>query len=135
MTECGYYRRPDGVMGGPCTNCGMSQPEHAIPSEGQEADMAKVLKFAPSRVHEADLPGESTIVIESEPIQLPLLHNTPSTPNVRVMSISELITACNEAGAKMSNSNDHRHLVMNCAWAMRQLVDRLDAYESKAGGS
>ena len=26
---CGAYRRPNGVMGGPCVNCGKSQPEHA----------------------------------------------------------------------------------------------------------
>ncbi len=28
MTVCGNYRRPAGVMGGPCLNCGASQPEH-----------------------------------------------------------------------------------------------------------
>lgn len=25
---CDNYRRPKGVMGGPCLNCGASQPEH-----------------------------------------------------------------------------------------------------------
>ncbi len=26
---CQNYRRPKGIMGGPCLNCGRSQPEHA----------------------------------------------------------------------------------------------------------
>lgn len=26
---CDRYRRPAGIMGGPCLNCGRSQPEHA----------------------------------------------------------------------------------------------------------
>jgi len=29
MEVCDNYTRPRGVIGGPCTNCGASQPEHA----------------------------------------------------------------------------------------------------------
>ena len=25
---CADYKRPEGVLGGPCLNCGKSQPEH-----------------------------------------------------------------------------------------------------------
>ena len=28
LNACGDYSRPKGVMGGPCLNCGRSQPEH-----------------------------------------------------------------------------------------------------------
>ncbi len=28
---CDNYQRPKGVLGGPCLNCGESQPEHAKP--------------------------------------------------------------------------------------------------------
>jgi len=28
MSTCTAYSRPEGVMGGPCENCGRSQPEH-----------------------------------------------------------------------------------------------------------
>lgn len=26
--KCSNYKRPEGVLGGPCLNCGRSQPEH-----------------------------------------------------------------------------------------------------------
>lgn len=30
QVACGNYRRPEGVMGGPCLNCGKTQPEHVL---------------------------------------------------------------------------------------------------------
>lgn len=45
------------------------------------------------------------------------------------VSISDLINQCNAAAAKMGTSNDHKLLLMNCAYAMRQLVDRLHKFE------
>ncbi len=34
-TACANYSRPNGVMGGPCLNCGLTQPEHV---EQEQAD-------------------------------------------------------------------------------------------------
>lgn len=39
--------------------------------------------------------------------------------------ISELINGCNAAVDVMSNHNAHKHLLWNCGFALRQLVDRL----------
>lgn len=54
-----------------------------------------------------------------------------SQPKRRVMSVTDLITECNESAAKMSVHNSHRVLLMNCAYALRQLVDRLAFHENQ----
>lgn len=36
---CNYYARPSGVMGGPCLNCGRSQPEHVHRNKEPEQPM------------------------------------------------------------------------------------------------
>lgn len=51
--------------------------------------------------------------------------------NKGTMSISTLITECNDAVAKLSINHPHKRLIFNCAVAMRQLVDRLAFYEDK----
>lgn len=108
----------------------MEKPKQE-PSEEQKTVMAEVLKFAPSKIHEADLAGPTTVT-GFEPIRmLPPLHTGPSILNAKVVSISDLINQCNEAASKMSAGNDNRNLIMNCAWAMRQLVDRLAFHEGE----
>lgn len=47
------------------------------------------------------------------------------------MSVTDLIMACNRAIGKMSVGNPHKLLLLNCAMAMRQLVDRLAKYEDQ----
>lgn len=47
----------------------------------------------------------------------------------KTVSITDLIQSCNVAAQKMSANNPNRNLLMNCAYAMRQLVDRLARYE------
>jgi len=49
--------------------------------------------------------------------------------NVRNISVSELITRCAEASKLMSRTNPHRVLLWNCAFALRQLVERIDRLE------
>jgi len=46
-------------------------------------------------------------------------------------TISSLITRCNEAMGKMSNSNPHKVLIHDCALAMRQLCDQMWEMEAK----
>lgn len=38
QVACAVYQRPAGVMGGPCCNCGMSQPEHVRPETRTHTD-------------------------------------------------------------------------------------------------
>lgn len=47
------------------------------------------------------------------------------------VSVSELISACNQAVERMGNNNPNRYLLVNCAFAMRQLVDRLAKLEDR----
>jgi hypothetical protein len=35
---CAHYARPKGVMGGPCLNCGRSQPEHVNRDKGPQVE-------------------------------------------------------------------------------------------------
>lgn len=53
----------------------------------------------------------------------------------KAVTISDLINDCNAAAATMGNNNPNKSLIMNCAYAMRQLVDRLDQYENPVGGA
>lgn len=47
------------------------------------------------------------------------------------VTVSEIITRCNEAGQLMSVNNPNRHLMWLCASALRQLVDRVHELEKK----
>ncbi len=40
---CNNYKRPDGVMGGPCLLCGASQPEHHVDGCGTVTTMGRAL--------------------------------------------------------------------------------------------
>lgn len=52
--------------------------------------------------------------------------STESSTGFRKVSISDLITQCNDAVQKMSANNPHKILMFNCALALRQLVDKLE---------
>lgn len=54
-----------------------------------------------------------------------------STETRHKVTVSDLIDQCNNAVEKMSVNNPNRTLVFNCAFAMRQLVDRLAKYEAE----
>lgn len=55
--------------------------------------------------------------------------NKPKVETPKKVSISDLIVQCNDAAGKMGMGNPHRQLVLDCAFAMRQLVDRLGRFE------
>lgn len=55
----------------------------------------------------------------------------PDATEQHVISIGDLMRMCNMAAERMSVSNPNRLLLMNCAYAMSQMVDRLAKYESK----
>lgn len=46
---------------------------------------------------------------------------------------SDVITRCNEASSKMSNTNPHKVVLLEAAYCIRQLVDRLDKYDNGKG--
>lgn len=45
------------------------------------------------------------------------------------LSVSDIISRCNDAGSKMSAKNPNKILMYLCASALRQMVDRLSYYE------
>ncbi len=51
----------------------------------------------------------------------------------RQLSVSDLISQCNDAVGKMGVNNPHKILIYNCALCMRQLVDRLEKHENPQG--
>lgn len=55
----------------------------------------------------------------------------PPPESRRVMSIADLCHECNTQSGKMSVTNPNKQLLLNCAYAMQQLVDRLEFHESK----
>lgn len=62
---------------------------------------------------------------------IPLLTKAPPTTQQKVVTATDLIRQCNEAASKMSTGNDNRVLLLNCAYAIRQLVDRLAMHEGE----
>lgn len=52
----------------------------------------------------------------------------------RKVSVSELIHQCNDAVSKMSADNDHKLLIFNCGYAMRQMLDTIGRLEREAKG-
>lgn len=54
----------------------------------------------------------------------------PVAPEQKAVSVTDLITLCNNAARLMSIKNPNRWLLMNCGYALRQLVDRLANYEA-----
>lgn len=63
-----------------------------------------------------------------------LLPKAPPEGEPGTVGTSDIIRMCNEAGARMSVTNPHRHLIWLCATAIRQLVDRLEVFENPASG-
>jgi hypothetical protein len=58
----------------------------------------------------------------------PALHKCGTQ---RTISVADLIRHCNETASKMGSDNPNKVLLLNCAFAMKQLVDRLEFHESK----
>lgn len=79
MKVCNNYRRPEGVMGGPCMNCGRSQPEHAraratIPDERTNRHN-RVTSELVDVLRKNNIEGVDILVIgESFLVGLALLH-------------------------------------------------------------
>lgn len=62
-------------------------------------------------------------------------NRKPEAPEgMRVITASDIITRLNEASSRMSVSNPNKTLVLDAAYAIRQLVDRLAFHEAKPGG-
>lgn len=40
VKQCAGYKRPDGIMGGPCTRCGRLMREHPVPPLGTDLAIA-----------------------------------------------------------------------------------------------
>ena len=53
----------------------------------------------------------------------------------RMVSVGDLIRMCNEASRKMGSRNPNKGLLLTCASAMNQLVDRLSELENPGGDS
>lgn len=49
----------------------------------------------------------------------------------RVTTIADLCHQCNDQASKMGRTNPNKQLLLNCAYAMQQLVQRLDFHEGK----
>lgn len=56
---------------------------------------------------------------------------TPPPESRRVISIADLCHQCNDQAGKMSRTNPNKKLLFDCAYALQQLVQRLDFHESK----
>lgn len=67
------------------------------------------------------------LVAPGEPLPSPISEER------RAVSISDLIHRCNDAAGKMSAENPNKILLLNCASAFKQLVDRLEAFENPPG--
>lgn len=91
--------------------------------------------FIPSRTHDQDLKGEILSTGEYKHLTIPAADEAgikPPPPEQRkVLTIADLTHQCNDAASKMGNNNPHKSLLLNCAAAMQQLVQRLEYHESK----
>jgi hypothetical protein len=52
-----------------------------------------------------------------------------TVPQPKEQTISDLITECQDAASKMSVTNPHKLLLLNCCSALGQLCDRLWEHE------
>jgi hypothetical protein len=61
-------------------------------------------------------------------------EQTPIEPEQvkgKVLSVGDLTRACNDAAGKMSNLNPHKLLLLNCAYALQQLVRRINELQDQ----
>lgn len=66
MSACDNYARPDGVLGGPCLNCGASQPEHVDRSALCTTDGRPVAEARSSQTNETGQHQSYIVLCESE---------------------------------------------------------------------
>lgn len=59
------------------------------------------------------------------------INKKPTEP--QVTTVSDIITRCNEAADKMGNGNPNKRVILDAAFCIRQLVDRLDKFDSGKG--
>lgn len=52
----------------------------------------------------------------------------------KVVSVGDLIRRCNDAAQRMSNGNPHKMLMLNCGYALHQLVGRVAKLEATLKG-
>ncbi len=64
-----------------------------------------------------------------DPSELP----PPDAPEQRAISVTDLIHKCNAAASGMSVLNPHKLLILNCGYALRQLVERLEQLVERLG--
>lgn len=82
------------------------------------------------RIVPRDLPTGKDVeppIPEAEAAGVP----TPPPESRRVISIANLCHQCNDQASKMSRTNPNKRLLLDCAYAMQQLVQRLDFHEGK----
>lgn len=63
-----------------------------------------------------------------------LQASPPQTGDPGAISVGDIIRRCNDAASHMSPGNDHRNLIILCAHALSQLVNRLDTAERMLQG-
>lgn len=59
------------------------------------------------------------------------LADQSQRPKEKVVSVGDLVRMCNEAASKMGVDNDHKVLILNCGYALQQLVARIDQLEQQ----
>ena len=75
---------------------------------------------------ETDLRGQMVVEDAIGPSAKP-----PEGSHFKPTSVSDLIRQCNAACETMGVNNTNRHLIWNCAFALRQMVDRMDGLERR----
>lgn len=78
-------------------------------------------------------PEELEEKLQEAPVKTRAEVEAEAPPSMRKTSVSDIINQCNEAASKMGANNDHRILLFNCAFALKQLVERLYALERPTG--
>lgn len=63
---------------------------------------------------------------ENKEVQLP----DPGAELQTAISVNDLISMCNKAARQINTKKSNRLLLLNCGYAIRQLAQRLDAYEN-----
>lgn len=69
-----------------------------------------------------------------KPTELDAIYGPLPGPETegRPISIGELTHRCNDAAGKMSNTNPHKLLFLNCGYALQQLFHYIEQLEAKA---
>lgn len=54
-------------------------------------------------------------------------------PEPQIRTAGDVIRDCNDAASKMGNGNPHKNLVLEAAWTIHSLVQRLQKYDAGKG--